>query len=208
MATTRAARSFAPHLPGFEQYGRVWDAHHGVYTVKILPGEFCVLADDGAVSTTLGSCVAACIRDRDTGVGGMNHFMLPEAPRSGQIGNDERYGTYAMERLINEVLKHGSGRRDRLEVKLTGGGRVLQAMTDIGLRNITFVRQFLSTDGLLVTSEDLGGTLPRRVIYFPATGRMRVKALARVNVGDVAQNETQYRVTLTTAPAAGDVELF
>ena len=129
---------------GFEGIHRYWDPATEAWTAKILPGEYYVTREAEAVSTVLGSCISACIRDLETGVGGMNHFMLPEDNGSGggswntaDGGASTRYGLYAMESLINELLKLGA-RRERLEVKLFGGGRILPSMTDVGMRNIAF----------------------------------------------------------------------
>src|SRR4051812_20226367 len=134
-----------PVLPGFEQLQRFWEPDTHRWTVKILPGEYYVTRSDEAITTVLGSCISACIRDPVVNVGGMNHFMLPEDNSVRSPGSNEapmlatRYGSYAMESLINDLLKLGA-RRGRLEIKIFGGGRVLSAMTDIGARNISFVK--------------------------------------------------------------------
>ena len=200
----------APVLPGFEHIRRYWDRTHDAFAAKILPGEFYVTTCDEAVITSLGSCVSACIRDRVFGVGGMNHFMLPEAGETGlaatgYASEEARYGSFAMEQLINEILKAG-GRRENLEVKLVGGGRVLANMTsDIGGKNISFVQQYLRDEGLAVASSDLGGTWPRRVVYFPASGKMRVKKLGSQ---EVLGQERDYRERISQEQIEGDIELF
>ena len=201
------ARATPPaRLKGSEHIQRLWDRVHGTWTAKIQAGEFCVTAAGESVTTVLGSCVSACIRDTCSGVGGMNHFMLPAGDaREGDL--DERYGLFAMERLVNEVLKHGCGRRDLLELKLVGGGRILgDTGGGIGDRNIAFARHFAQTDGLRVVAEDLGGTHPRRVVYFPDTGRLRIRKLDEV-ARQTLESEHAYGSSLA-APAAGDVELF
>lgn len=132
--------------------------------IKILPGEYYVTRSNEAITTVLGSCIAACIRDPVTGIGGMNHFMLP------------RCGSHAMQSLVNGVLKLGA-HRDRLEVKLFGAGRILAAITDVGARNIEFIRNYCKSEGLRVVAEDLGDICPRQVAFFPATGRARVRHL-------------------------------
>jgi chemotaxis protein CheD len=211
----RSAKTPKPAaVAGFERVQRHWDPRIQRWSAKILPGEYYVTRSAEAVSTVLGSCVSACVRDTELGVGGMNHFMLPEdtsmgadawSPEGG--GPSARYGAYAMESLINETLKLG-GRRERLEVKLFGGGKILPAMTDVGARNIAFVRAFVALEELRVAAEDLGGTAPRHLIYFPATGQVLVKRLKPIETRSVAEHDVEYRARLATAPADSDVELF
>jgi chemotaxis protein CheD len=199
---------------GFESIQRYWDPAAGCWTAKILPGEYYVTANSEAISTVLGSCISACIRDPKLGVGGMNHFMLPDdgANRSGgwvTAGGaaSTRYGTFAMESLINELQKLGA-RRDRFEVKLFGGGKILPAMSDVGLRNIAFAREFLATEGIPIVAQDVGDVVPRRVVYFPATGRVLVKHLRALDSRAVAHRESSYRERLGEQSAGNDVELF
>ena len=154
-----------PLLPGFEHINRYWDARHNIYAAKLLPGDFYVSMHGELITTVLGSCISACIRDPKTGVGGMNHFMLPEK-RNGDlkqswvdtpVSDQTRYGNIAMERLINLVLASGSRKQD-IEIKLFGGGRVLDISTDIGGKNITYVRRYIAAEGLAIASEDVGGS--------------------------------------------------
>jgi chemotaxis protein CheD len=201
-------------LPGFEHIRRGWNDAHEACSARLLPGEYYVTKSDESVYTTLGSCISACIRDRVSGVGGMNHFMLPASAsgdrdgwRSNSLSEATRYGNFAMEHLINEILKNG-GLRQNLEVKLFGGGRIMANMTDIGLRNITFVHDYLKTEGLKSVSEDLGDVFPRMVVYFPATGRVRVKRLRSLHTNTIAAQEAQYLESIVEKPVSGDVELF
>ena len=218
--TTGGTRSLQPPsapprpLAGFEHINRYWDRNQGVYTAKILPGEFYVTRSEEAIATVLGSCVSACIHDTVAGVGGMNHFMLPQNEKqdgqwagSSELSAATRYGDFAMEKMINEILKNG-GRRERLEVKIFGGGRILAQMTDIGERNITFVRQFIRTEGLRVVSEDVGDVYPRKVLYFPRTGRVRINKLRSMHYNTFIEREQQYQQVLETKPVGGEVELF
>ena len=193
---------------------RYWDSAHACFAARVLPGEYYVTQHAEAVSTVLGSCVSACIRDTRLNVGGMNHFMLPLDESKGEsawgaaVSSATRYGNVAMERLINEILKLG-GRRDTLEIKLVGGGRVLAEMTtDIGARNIEFVRQFVAQEGFKVLNEDLGDTFARRVVYFPQTGRMRVRKLVQGRDDTLVAREREYLQKLDTAPIEGEIELF
>lgn len=208
-ATGRPLRP--PTLSGFEHIKHYWDAKHQAYTARIMPGEFFVSTANEIIATVLGSCVSACIRDVEAGVGGMNHFMLPEGercPTSGAcLSTSARYGTYAMEQMINTILSHG-GRRERLEIKLFGGGKVLQSMTDIGSRNIEFVRDYLRMEMLPVIAEDLGGLHPRKVLYFPCTGRVLMRKLPLSQDEKVGKRELQYQNTLEHTPIAGEIDLF
>jgi chemotaxis protein CheD len=203
-----------PALPGFEGFQRFWDRDNGSWTVKILPGEYYVSRGEEAISTVLGSCVSACVRDPARGIGGMNHFMLPEDATTGPndwldpaIGLATRYGSYAMESLINDLLKLGAA-RERLEIKLFGGGRILAAMTDVGGRNIEFIRNYMTLEGYRVAAQDLGGTQPRKVVYFPQSGRARLRKLRPVENRVISHHEQLYLASLGKQAAGGDVELF
>lgn len=200
-------------VPGFEHFERHWDRENG-WTVKILPGEYYVSRGDEAISTVLGSCVSACVRDPQRRVGGMNHFMLPEDSAVGPndwldpaVGLATRYGSYAMESLINDLLKLGAS-RERLEIKLFGGGQILAAMTDVGGRNIRFIRNYLTLEGYRVAAEDLGGTQPRKVVYFPLSGRARLRKLRPIENRIISRHEQLYLESLGRQSTGGDVELF
>lgn len=179
---------------------------------KILPGEYYYTNKDIVIVTVLGSCVSACIRDRVSGIGGMNHFMLPEgsgADANSPISESARYGTYAMEVLINELLK-GGARRENLEAKIFGGGNVLSGFTSInvGEKNATFVRKYLKNENIRVVGEDLNDVYPRKVYFFPRTGRVLVKKLKQMHNNTLISREESYAKKLNTNKVAGDVELF
>lgn len=203
-----------PPLPGFEHVRRGWNSHQSFFAARIAPGEYYVTKHDEGVCTTLGSCISACIRDRQSGIGGMNHFMLPDTPsiepeswRACGLGLATRYGHHAMEHLINAIMRNG-GRREHLEVKVFGGGRILANMTDIGQRNIDFVRQYLADENLRLLAEDVGDIYPRMVIYFPATGRVKVKRLPTLHNQAVASQELRYGQRIAEQPFSGAIELF
>ena len=173
----------------------------------------CVVGDeeDLTLSTVLGSCVSACIRDVATNVGGMNHFLLAESTGNDNFGESARYGAFAMEQLINKVLQRGSGRKSNLQIKLFGGGLISAALTDIGAKNIQFVHKFLDDEGYVVASEDVGGTFARRVMYKPYSGRAMVKRLDSAAATNVAQSELTIvgaRRAPKPAVRADDIELF
>jgi chemotaxis protein CheD len=203
-----------PAITGFQGIHRFWDPATERWTAKVLPGEFYVTRHDEAISTVLGSCISACISDRRLGCGGMNHFMLPEDSGGGSdrwmdpaTGLATRYGSHAMECLINELLKLGA-RREHFEIKLFGGGRILASMTDVGARNAQFVREYLESEGLKVAAEDLGDIYPRRIIYFPETGKVRVRRLQPLEATAIAERERRYQGDLARQSGGGDVELF
>ncbi len=203
-----------PALRGFEHLQRFWEPETERWTTKILPGEYYVTCHDEAITTVLGSCVSACIRDPARGVGGMNHFMLPEDSAGSRnnrldaaVGLATRYGSYAMESLINDLMKLGAS-RNRLEVKLFGGGRILTSMTDVGARNIEFIHGFIHIEGYTVAAQDVGGTQPRKIIYFPAAGRVKVRRLRAIENRSIADREQIYRASLRKHQDGGEVELF
>jgi chemotaxis protein CheD len=166
---------------------------------------------DVTFSTVLGSCISACVRDRVANVGGMNHFLLAEQSGSARdrYGASARYGAFAMEQLINKVLTQGTGKKSNLEIKVFGGGKINSALDDVGAKNIDFVRQFLADEGYLTTSEDLGGTFARRVLFKPHSGRAFVKRLGNEIGVNVAREEMALARRRVVVPAAlDDIELF
>lgn len=200
-------------LRGFSEINRYWDRQRNMYAAKILPGQYYVTVEEELIATVLGSCVSACIRDPAMGIGGMNHFMLPTGEHSGKLmernSDAARYGNFAMEKLINDILKYG-GVRENLEVKVFGGGKVIEHMTesDIGGKNIRFVREFLATEGFQIVAEDLGDIYPRKVLYEPKTGKVHIKKLRTMHNDTIAKREASYKKELENKPVAGDIELF
>ncbi len=202
-------------LSGFEHVNRYWDRRMNLAAAKILPGE-CYVSDKGEmIVTVLGSCVAACVRDTQIGVGGMNHFMLPVQSSDRAIERHNLadsalcYGNWAMEFLVNEIIKRG-GRKDRMEVKVFGGGRVLSGMTniEIGARNISFILEYLEKEGLDIEAKDVGSDCPRKVLYFPDTGAVKMKRLRTRANTTVERREKEYMDSMTVKPKSCDVELF
>lgn len=165
---------------------------------------------DETFSTVLGSCISACVRDRAARVGGMNHFLLaiPSEPSRDRFGESARYGAFAMEQLINMVLSRGTGKKANLEFKIFGGGNIHAGMTDIGLQNIGFVRQFMADEGYDAASADLGGSFARRVMFQPVSGRAFVKRLDSTGNARLLREELAIARGRTVEPAASDIELF
>ncbi len=192
------------HFARNRYYDRVFEYD----AVKILPGEYFIASTDMVLVTVLGSCVTACIRDRERRIGGMNHFMLAEGSDE-LTGASARYGAYAMEILINHLLKLGA-RRNNLEAKVFGGGRVMSSLTTsmVGERNAEFVLRYLKTEHIPVLSQDLLDTVPRKVYFFPHSGRVLVKRLVRLHNDTLARREQEYADRLRGDPVTGAVELF
>lgn len=188
---------------------RYYDRSFQAEAAKILPGEYFVSDQGMLLVTVLGSCVAACIRDVETGIGGMNHFMLPDDGGRDTVGSSARYGTYAMEVLINHLFKMGA-KRNRLEAKVFGGGAVLASLasSNVGARNAEFVLDYLKTEKIPVVAKDLLDSYPRKVYYFSETGRVLVKKLHRVHNETLFSRERDYKDRLAGAKVGGDVELF
>lgn len=184
-----------------------FDREFGVAAVKLLPGEYYVTPKNMVLTTVLGSCVSACVRDNTAGIGGMNHFMLPDRADPGfdDAGVAMRYGAHAMEVLLDELFRAGA-RRERLEAKVFGGGAVLANMTqlNIGERNADFVLRYLQLERVRVAAQDLRGKLPRRVNYFPASGRVAMRRLRRQDDVLLVQNEAQELAQLLLKQRARD----
>jgi chemotaxis protein CheD len=204
-----------PSLEGFSTVKRYWNTEKSIMVAKILPGEFYVTNEDELITTVLGSCISACIRDKISGVGGMNHFMLPETSKEklqrgneAVVGNAMRYGNYAMEHLINTILEHG-GKRKNLEVKLFGGGKVIPTMGTVGEKNVEFVLEYVDAEGLTLLSQDLGDIYPRNIQYFPKTGKVRMKKVQNLHNDKVVKQELEYRTSIKdTVVESTDIELF
>lgn len=182
-----------------------YDAHFKSDAVKVLPGEYYVDDEDLLIMTTLGSCIAACLWDRNARVGGMNHFMLPEG-----VGDSGRYGSYAMELLINELLKRGASRTG-LEAKVFGGGAVISGMSslNVGERNTQFVLDYLKTEHITVVSKDVLDIYPRKVCFLPASGKAMVKRLAPTSSDALlAQDKVAVERAITSSSRGGSVDLF
>lgn len=194
-----------PRRPGEASFF-YWDAHFRNDAVKVLPGEYFVHEEDLLITTTLGSCIAACLWDRERRIGGMNHFMLPE----GGDNSGGRYGSFAMELLINEMMRRGAARTS-LEAKVFGGGSVISGMTslNVGERNTRFVMDYLATERIPVVSKDVLDVYPRKVCFLPASGKAMVKRLASTNADAlVAQERAAAHQPTPAASGAGSVDLF
>lgn len=186
------------------------DRETGVMHVKIGPGDYYVTKSaDEMLVTILGSCVAVCIRDPFVGVGGMNHFLLAESESGdwGGISAATRYGNHAMETLINDIIALG-GLRSRFEVKIFGGGHVIESSMAIGQKNVEFAEQYLASEGMPIAAKHVGGVLPRRIHYFPKTGKVQMLQLRRSSDAAVFQKEIEFKRRMAAKPVEGGVDLF
>ncbi len=182
-----------------------YDSHFGNDAVKVLPGEYFVHAEDILIMTTLGSCIAVCLWDRERRIGGLNHFMLPQGASS-----DGRYGSYAMELLINEMLRQGAS-RPALEAKVFGGAQVVAGMEtlNVGERNTWFVLEYLQIERIPVVSRDVLDVHPRKVCFMPANGRAVVKRLRPTNAAALLQQDrAAAQRAQPVASCGGSVDLF
>lgn len=195
-----------PHFSGIKRY---WDKTNNCVAAKILPGEYYVSVTNELITTVLGSCISVCIRDAKNGIGGMNHFMLPKDNNVSDsiVSEAARYGNYAMEHLINDILHYG-GERKNLEFKVFGGGKVLDMKMDIGKKNIEFVFEYLKMERFSVLSEDVGDVYPRKVNFFPLSGIAKVKKLKKLHNQTIISRENTYLENIKHTPVESDIELF
>ncbi|MEP9319260.1 chemoreceptor glutamine deamidase CheD [Pseudomonas sp. LABIM340] len=192
-----------------DQPNRYYDPRFGMEAVKLLPGECYVTAEPVMLVTVLGSCVSVCLRDRSSGLGGMNHFMLPgDTGVHGLMSNSGRYGVHAMDLLINGLMRRG-GQRRYFEAKVFGGGSVLKNLSaDVGQRNVEFVLQYLEDEGIPLAAQDLLDVHPRKVYFFPGSGRVLVRKLRTLANDTVLQRERQYCQQLSRRERGGSIDLF
>lgn len=189
------------------------ETFNNLKVVNVKMGELYITEKTEIISTVLGSCIAACVRDREYGIGGMNHFMLPNFSvkenntwEYTSVNTAARYGTHAMEFLINSIIERG-GKRNNLEFKLFGGGDILGIFSSVGSNNVRFIREYMNIEGYGIASECLGASYPIKLHYFPATGVAKVKRLDDKAV-EIAAVEKTFLHHLQEQEVGGDVELF
>ena len=196
-------RSFSPN--------RYYDRHFGCDVVKIMPGEYYATTEDTLIVTVLGSCVSVCLRDPIKCIGGMNHFLLPSdgSASISSVSESARYGVYAMELLINQMLKLGADKR-RLEAKIFGGGNVLKGLSinNIGERNAEIVIDYLNAEHIPILASDLLDIYPRKVYFSPESGEVNVRKIKSLHNSTIIDRESEYRMRIRRAPGGGDVDLF
>ena len=190
---------------------RYFDRHFDREVVKILPGEYYATTEDTVIVTVLGSCVAVCLRDPLKGIGGMNHFLLPSDGLSSisSVSESARYGVYAMELLINQMLKLGADKR-RLEAKIFGGGNVLKGFTgfNVGERNVEFTMEYLSAEHIPILASDLLDVYPRKVYFSPDSGIVNVRKIKSLHNSTIIDRESEYKMRIRGASKSGEIDLF
>ena len=189
---------------------RYFDREFQVDAVKILPGQYHSSSGPGTITTVLGSCVSTCLWDPIERIGGMNHFMLPgdQASPGSPWAASARFGVYAMEVLINDMIRMGADRR-RLVAKVFGGAQLLAGFDklDVGAKNSEFVLEFLRVEGIRVLAQDLLDVCPRKVHLFVDTGKVQVKRLALTPSEPVQRREREYLQHLDVKQS-GAIEIF
>lgn len=170
--------------------------------VTVMQGEARASADPSVeFGTVLGSCVATCLYDPVSRIGGMNHFLLAEPPsHRSREKFDEHYGLFLMELLVNEMLALGA-LKSRLKARLYGGANIHIGLSPIGTANADFAHRFIAQEGIELAFEDLGGKQARRVHFMPASGRVR----CRLTAADAAPTQNPLA---RPQSVRGDVELF
>ena len=201
--SAEAQEHFATH--------KFFDSRFKSAAVKVLPGEYYATKDDLMITTLLGSCIAVCLYDPGSRVGGMNHFLLPDGGDSSDLlSTSGRYGVYAMELLVNHIVKLG-GARSQLRAKVFGGGNVIKSMTHskVGDQNVNFVMGYLKNEGIPIDATDVLDIYPRRVNFFPFTGRVMMKKLTNHYDNELIDKEIKLRKVVTEHKTeSGDVDLF
>jgi len=192
-----------------------WDPRFKRHTVKLLPGEYHTTKGNELLVTVLGSCVSACIRDTKSGIGGMNHFLLPEQNNRHQNttwaeaydSSETRYGDLAMEILINDILKRG-GDRQYFEAKIFGGAQMFESSMEIGKRNIEFVSKYLKYESIRISSNDVGGIYGRKIYYIPQTGDIFLKRIINVKNKTIEKREKKYLQQAKQTRTEAEIDFF
>jgi chemotaxis protein CheD len=201
--------SSANHME-FGHIRRIQDTRFPYEVAVILPGEYFVSQEPKVVYTVLGSCISVCLRDPVINVGGMNHFMLAAPASNSALDrwvDSGRYGSFAMEMLINGIVKYG-GKKERLEAKVFGGGKIYDSTNNIGAKNAAWAMDYLENEGVPLLKADVGDLCPRKVYFFTDSGKVLMKKLDRLASKTIENEEKQYQSKLEEAPVTSDVTLF
>lgn len=200
------------HNKTFSHIRMVVDARFPHKVAQVLPGQYFASEDPMVVYTVLGSCISACINDPVAKVGGINHFMLAEPKtkegRHDSWGESARYGNYAMELLLNELMKLG-GIKERMEVKIFGGAKLYESSQNVGKGNSNWVIDYMKTEGFNVVTCDVGDIYPRKLYYFTETGRLLMKKIKKLRNETILVREEEYKESLLRKrKREDDVTLF
>ena len=203
-------------MPSFhDAVNTYWDPRFKRHTVKLLPGEYHTTKGAELLVTVLGSCVSACIRDTKSGIGGMNHFLLPEQKNKPQStswaesydNSETRYGDLAMEILINDIIKRG-GDRQYFEAKIFGGAQMFVSNMRVGDRNIEFVSDYLKYESISVSTQDTGGKQGRKLYYIPQTGDVFLKRIVSLHNNTIENREKKYMKEATSSRTEAEIDFF
>ncbi len=179
--------------------------------ISIGIGEYYANSSPSVIHTILGSCVAVCLFDPTTRIGGMNHIFLPGKADLDCYNNPARYGVNAMELLINAVTKLGMKRKN-MTAKVFGGGHLFPSIpyeNGIGKKIAMFVLRFLQEDRIPVINQDLGGTCGRKIFYHTDTGDTFVKRIVSMQNRSVfMEEEKSLKHLRKDVEKTGDVALF
>ncbi len=202
--------SSSTNLMEFGHIRRIQDTRFPYEVAVILPGEYFVSQEPKVVYTVLGSCISVCLRDPVINVGGMNHFMLAAPASNSALDrwvNSGRYGSFAMEMLINGIVKYG-GKKERLEAKVFGGGKIYDSTNNIGAKNAAWALDYLENEGVALLKADVGDLCPRKIYFFTDSGKVLMKKLDRLDSKSIENEEKQYQSKLEQVPVKSDVTLF
>lgn len=196
-------------MSGSTRFEPYWDGKWNNWLVNLKQGDYLVSDEPILMTTVLGSCVSACVFDPVAKIGGMNHFLLPDAGNSDLGSGSFRYGVHAMEILVNTLVKKGASHQ-RLQVKVCGAADVVSGITNkVGACNEIFIRRYIRTENLTLAAQDLGGLSPRRVVFNPQDGRLRIKKLHKPLTPDTVTAEQRRAQSLRQASeSSADIELF
>ncbi len=192
-----------------------FDAKFNMEMVTIFPGEYHATRESRIIATVLGSCIAVAMFDPVKRISGMNHFMLPNTVNKDNffLSKSGKYGMFAMELLINDLLKLG-GDRSHFKAKVFGGGSVLQRTegftSKVPENNIEFAFEYLKAEKIPVVARDVGGTEARKVFFFTDTAKIRLKRIAKTYVQPIESQEKRYleKIRHRKDLEGGEVTLF
>ncbi len=194
-------------LLGSENLDVYWRDKWQCFGVNIKQGDYCVTDQKVVITTVLGSCISVCLHDKQTGFGGINHFMLPTKCDDNDMYRPFRFGAFAMEQMVNQLLKQGA-EKDQLEVKVIGGAKMMGKLSNIGQLNIDFITQYINDEKLHLVAQDIAGDQGRKLAFFPSTGRLLVSRIAQIENQQLLATESKNFNKSEKLDSQHGVELF
>lgn len=171
-----------------------YDPYQRARTIKISPGEYCVINSGEVIVTVLGSSVTACIRDTRQGIGGMHHFMVANVNEDQPLNQAmESMASAGMDSFISRLIEMGA-EEENLEAKVFGGGNVLNRLqrSNLGASSAQFLLSYLANRCIPVVAADMLDIYPRKVYFFPDTGEVLVKKLKQMKNETILLREQAY----------------